>query len=188
MSDADPRSDAELLVAARRDAHAFALFYRRHVPAVLRFFGSRVADREAAADLMAETFAAALISIERYRPTDAEAASWLFAIARHKLTDSIRRGRVRDDARRKLGLERLELDDDDLARIDELLSVPGGGEQALGALSGLNDEQRAAVTARVLEERSYPEIAAELRCSEAVVRKRVSRGLQAIRTNIEETT
>jgi RNA polymerase sigma-70 factor (ECF subfamily) len=42
-------------------------------------------------------------------------------------------------------------------------------------------EQRAAVTARVVDERAYGEIAQELRLSEQVVRKRVSRGLARLR-------
>jgi RNA polymerase sigma-70 factor (ECF subfamily) len=38
----------------------------------------------------------------------------------------------------------------------------------------------------ILDERSYPEIAAELRCSENVIRKRVSRGLARLRPLLEE--
>lgn len=46
---------------------------------------------------------------------------------------------------------------------------------------------RGAVHARVIEERDYADIAQEMRCSEAVVRKRVSRGLAALRARMEET-
>jgi RNA polymerase sigma-70 factor (ECF subfamily) len=38
----------------------------------------------------------------------------------------------------------------------------------------------------VIEERSYREIAGRLRCSEAVVRQRVSRGLRRLRKQIGE--
>jgi Sigma-70, region 4 len=41
----------------------------------------------------------------------------------------------------------------------------------------LPTDERHAVEARVVHERSYREIAAQLHCSEMVVRKRVSRGL-----------
>jgi RNA polymerase sigma-70 factor (ECF subfamily) len=40
----------------------------------------------------------------------------------------------------------------------------------------------------VVDERDYPDIARDLRCSEAVVRERVSRGLTALRDELEETT
>ena len=36
-----------------------------------------------------------------------------------------------------------------------------------------------------VEERGYTEIATELRCSESVIRKRVSRGLAVMRPNFE---
>jgi RNA polymerase sigma-70 factor (ECF subfamily) len=188
MASSDQRTDSELLVAARVDAEAFAVFYRRRVRAVLAFFRRRVADPEAAADLMAETFAAALLSLDRYTPTEADGSAWLFAIARHKLSDALRRGQVQDDARRALALERLELDDEDLRRVDETLSTPAEGETAVEALADLRAEQRDAITARVIEERGYADIATDLRCSEAVVRQRVSRGLRELRTRVGERT
>jgi RNA polymerase sigma-70 factor (ECF subfamily) len=46
--------------------------------------------------------------------------------------------------------------------------------------------QRDAVLARVVQERPYAEIADEMRCSELLVRQRVSRGLRALRDQIEE--
>jgi DNA-directed RNA polymerase specialized sigma24 family protein len=39
----------------------------------------------------------------------------------------------------------------------------------------------------VLDERPYHEIAGELRCSELVIRKRVSRGLARVREQLRET-
>ncbi len=54
-------------------------------------------------------------------------------------------------------------------------------------LDRLPDEQRDAIRARILDERPYGEIAGELQTSELVVRKRVSRGLAALRKSMEET-
>jgi RNA polymerase sigma factor (sigma-70 family) len=48
----------------------------------------------------------------------------------------------------------------------------------------LPHDQQQAIQARVIEERGYREIAAELETSESVVRKRVSRGLAAIRKRL----
>src|SRR5215218_648685 len=53
-------SDAELLSAT--DTRSFELFYRRNFEALLGFFARRTRDPELAADLTAETFAAALSS------------------------------------------------------------------------------------------------------------------------------
>jgi RNA polymerase sigma-70 factor (ECF subfamily) len=183
MAVPDPRSDAELLGATAADPDAFATFYRRHLPAVVAYFRTRVRDRELAADLSAETFAAALLASGRYKPDVAPAGAWLYAIARHKLLDSLRRGRVEDDARRKLGMAPVELHDADLERVDELADA--GGE-ALELLAELPDDVRAALDARVLAGRDYADIARSLRCSEQVVRKRVSRGLAHLRARLED--
>ena len=55
-------------------------------------------------------------------------------------------------------------------------------------LDELPAAQREALTARVVDERDYRDIAAELECSEAVVRQRVARGLKTLRTQMEETS
>lgn len=186
MSREDTRTDEDLLTATRDDPAAFGAFYRRHVDAVLAFFRVRTGDPELAADLMAETFAAALIAAPRFKRRREPAVAWLFTIARRKLIDSWRRGRVEDDARRKLGLEPLELDDGGLARIDALVDESRDPLPLTRLMERLPPDQREALRMRVLDEREYAEIARELRCSEAVVRQRVSRATRALRTMREE--
>ena len=181
----DDPVDEALLVAGRRDVEAFGVFYRRRVDAVLAFFLRRTGDRELAADLTAETFAAALAALPRYRPRRSPALAWLFTIAHRKLVDSIRNGRVEDRARRRLGLEPLVLSEEDYERIEQRAAA-ANGDSALEALENLSAAQRAAVEGRVLEEADYEELARRLKCSESVVRKRVSRGLAELRARMKE--
>lgn len=184
----EARGDEELLLASAEDADAFAAFYRRHVDGVLAYFAVRTRRPEVAADLTAETFAAALRGVARYRRQREPAAAWLYAIARNKLADAARRGAVADRARRRLGMEPVPLSDADLERVEALadLAAAGGAGALTALLDGLPPAQREAIVAHVLDERDYPEIARELRCSEAVVRKRVSRGLATLRAQLEE--
>jgi RNA polymerase sigma factor (sigma-70 family) len=171
-------SDEALL--ADCDAASFEAFYLRHVTNVLAFFSRRTRDPELAADLTAETFAAALAGRRRYRPEAGAATAWLFGIAMKKLADAQRRGHAEQRARRRLGMERLELDEADIAHIEAL----GASTRANALLEGLQADQRHAIRAHVLDERPYPDIAAQERVSEAVVRKRVSRGLAAVRARM----
>ena len=183
----EARGDEELLLASVEDADAFAAFYRRYVDAVLAYFVVRTRRPDVAADLTAETFAAALRGVTRYRRRREPAVAWLFAIARNKLADAARRGAVADRARRRLGMEPVPLTDANLERVETLADLAAGGAAALtAALEALPAAQREAIVAHVLDERDYPEIACELRCSEAVVRKRVSRGLATLRARLEE--
>lgn len=179
----ESESDDRILAAAAREPAAFAAFYRRYERAMLTFFRRRTGDAELAADLTAEVFAAALRACRRYRPGEAPASAWLFGIAQHTLARSRRRGMVEDRARRRLAMGPLVLEDEDLLRIDRLTA---GGDPATALLAALPADQRAAIRARVLGEESYAEIAERLRCSPAVVRKRVSRGLAALRDQLGE--
>src|SRR3954466_7353489 len=104
-------TDEELLVAGT--AAAFGEFYDRHARAVLAYFARRTGDPEAAADLTAETFAAAIIARRRFRPGPEPASAWLFGIARHKLADFQRRGCAEDRALRRLRVQRPALDAED---------------------------------------------------------------------------
>jgi RNA polymerase sigma-70 factor (ECF subfamily) len=167
--------DEALLVA--RDPASFEQFYLRHVDTLLGFFSRRTRDAELAADLTAETFAAALAGRQRFRPQAGAASAWLFGIAMKKLADAQRRGYAERRARRRLGMERLELTDADIARIDAL----GESTHATALVEALGRDQRDAIRAHVIEERSYGEVAELQHVSEAVVRKRVSRGLAAVR-------
>ena len=135
------RSDEDLLAAS--DGASFEAFYRRHAERMLGYFARRTRDAELAADLTAETFAAALA------------------------------------ARRRMGMERIELTDEDIARIERFAEL-----EASTLVEVLVTEQRDAVTAHVIDGRGYADIARELNVSEAVVRKRVSRGLAALRNRI----
>jgi RNA polymerase sigma-70 factor (ECF subfamily) len=174
-----PDVSDEVLLAGH-DAASFALFYRRHVDVLLGFFSRRTRDAEFAADLTAETFATALAARSQYRPEAGAAASWLFTIAMNKLTDAQRRGYAERRAQRRLGMERIELDEQDIARIDAL----GDNPTVTRWLDGLGPDQREAVRAHVIDERSYEDIATRQHVSQAVVRKRVSRGLAIVRGKI----
>jgi RNA polymerase sigma-70 factor (ECF subfamily) len=175
--------DAELVRAiAGGDEAAFAELYRRHLPMIVGWVYRQTGDREVAADLAAEVFAAALVSARRYRPGRAAPGVWLLGIARNKLRESARRRRVEDAARRRLGVEPVPLTDADLERVEQLACETA---QIDALLAPLPADQRAALVGRVLDERSYEQLAERLQCSPMVVRQRVSRGLRTLRSQME---
>jgi RNA polymerase sigma factor (sigma-70 family) len=176
-------SDEDLLTAARRgDADAFAVFYRRHAGAITAFHRRRVPSPELAFDLTAETFAALVGALDRFDPSRGSARGWLFAIAANEWRQALRRMQVEDRARRALALEPIVLDDAALARVEARAS----GSELDALMAALPAAEREAVEARVLAEDGYAEIAERLRCSEAVVRQRVSRGLRRLRKAMAE--
>src|SRR5204863_443376 len=81
---------------------AFAAFYDRHAESVLAFFARRTADPEAAADLTAETFTAALTSLARFDPEQGVPAAWLYGIAHHLLSRWLRRQELAERHERRI--------------------------------------------------------------------------------------
>jgi len=178
-------TDAELLSASSSDPESFGVFYDRHAAAVLAFLVRRTGSAQLAADLVAETFAAAFISRRRYRDTGAPALAWLLGIARHKLASAVRSERVERRARKRLALERIEVDDRSLERIEELADLEDLRRDVDQALAKLTPIVAEAVRLRVLLELPYAEVARRLGCTEGTARVRVSRGLTTIADAIE---
>ena len=173
-------TDAELLAACHAQQEPFAVFYRRHERLIAGWLMRRCARPELAADLLAEVFATAYVAAPRFRPGPQPAAAWLLGIARHKLLRSLRRARVEASARRRLELDAIELCAASVAALEEL-----EGEDPVRLLAELSPDQREAVQARVLEDLNYRELADRLQVSQAVARKRVSRGLRTLRRRIQ---
>ncbi|MGI8572625.1 MAG: RNA polymerase sigma factor [Solirubrobacteraceae bacterium] len=184
ISQANLKTDQELLAQARAGrAESFEVVYRRHHVVVLAFLARRAGHPELAADLMAETFAALLVLVrDRSRRLPPVPIAWLLVTARNLLFDTYRRGEVDSAARRRLAMRPVLLEDRDLERIEEISAET----DLLAELAAvLEPDQFEALKARVLDERDYSDIAEELRCSESVVRKRVSRALGLLRRSME---
>ena len=93
---------------------------------------------------------------------------------------------MEDRARRELGLEPLVLDDAEIEAVERRIDFEAHESWLWELLASLPADQREAIMASVVDERPYVEIAREMSCSEAVVRKRVSRGLNQLRERMGE--
>src|ERR1700759_2680364 len=80
-------TDEELLHDESAPAESFALVYRRHVDAIMRFAATRAIDAAGAADLVSETFMAALAGRYKYEAQHETARLWLLGIAANRIRD-----------------------------------------------------------------------------------------------------
>jgi RNA polymerase sigma-70 factor (ECF subfamily) len=173
------RTDAQLLAAAGADASAFRELYDRYCGRIHRFQLGRTRDRDAALDLTAETFAQAWLSRERFRDlADGSAAPWLYAIARHVLVASVRKGRLEEQARAELGLIRS-------AEPPEPSSLWLEGLDE--AFADLPPDLRQAIELRIVDDLSYSKVAEAIGTTPGAARVRVHRGLSALRERLLQT-
>lgn len=178
------RSDADLLQALRRGAQPVGVLYDRYAFRLVRYLQQEGASEEIALDAVQEVFARLIVHRRRIRPgADGSIWPWLAVTGRNLLRDWQRRRAVDARARRRLGIAVAsdEAVTDVLRRTEASQLRPRLGL----ALNQLPAEQRTAVTARVLNELDYAEIASAAGASEATVRRRVSRGLRAMQTFLQ---
>jgi RNA polymerase sigma factor (sigma-70 family) len=168
------------------DAEAFSELYRREGETVLIFLTRRTWDGETALELTAETFAIALGSWRRLRGLVPEQQrAWLFTVARRQLARYLRRARVERRAVRRLGMQIPVIAPDDLLLIEHRAGLPELRQTLARELARLSADQREALRLRIVEERSYEDVAGQLGISEQTARARVSRGLRALSRALE---
>lgn len=174
-------SSAQALRRSRREPEAFARFYEEHVESLLAYVMRRVWDVDVALDLTAESFAQAYLSRRRFRgSTEAEAAGWLYGIARRQLALYFRRSAVEKRALQRLGLHAPRFDDEEEARLRDLAEPDDLRAVVRLELDRLSAAQREALQLRVVDELPYTDVADSLGISQQAARARVARGLKAL--------
>ncbi len=176
----DRCSDAELLELTATCPEAFGVFYSRHAKSVTAYLEARVTDVETALDLTAEVFEAALIGRHRFQPEVAPARAWLYGIAHFKVARSLRRRAIDRANAWRLGVPVLTYTDEAIEEVERALD--SSRDELVADLDLLPAAEREAVLARVVDERSYREIAEEAQVNVAAIRQRVSRGLARLRS------
>ena len=151
-------SSEELVSRARSgDEEAFRHIYERYARSVVRFIYGMVGEADLAEELMQETFVRAYDNRNKLRD-DAKLAAWIFGIARNIALNALRSRRVAVD----------KLADDDYAEMEVADTEPPPDEQLLSkeldsvigkALETLTEDKRLVFTLKVLQQKSYEEIA-----------------------------
>lgn len=175
-----------MVVAVSLDGDEVMALYDRHARELTGFFARRTGDPQLALDLLADTFVAALQARGNCRAReDSERAGWLYRIAANRLSDHYRQGTSERRALSRIAHQMRPLSGEEYERIETLAASEHLHAHLNTALSELTAEQELAIRLRVLEERSYAEVARDLGVSEQAARARVSRGLRALRRAID---
>jgi RNA polymerase sigma-70 factor (ECF subfamily) len=170
-----------LLAAAQGgDEQAFALLWRDLQPVLLRYL--RVAVREAAEDLAADTWVSVIRGLERFRGDERAFRAWVFTGARPRAIDWRRQA-----ARRPTGsisveqLAELPAPDDPVAAVLEAHST----RAALALLAELPPDQAEVVVLRVVGGLEVAEVARIVGKRPGAVRVLAHRGLRRLAERVE---
>lgn len=171
-------NDADLLVQIRqKDPDAWETLYTAVYPRLLGYANRRVG-RERARDVVAETMARAVGSIERYDLTGQGIEAWLFGICRHVVADTHRRS-ARNDGRREPAPVPVDDISDGLESDEEARAMRE-------AYTRLSDDDRELLDLRVVGGLSADEVATVLGKQPGAVRMAQSRALDRLRGHFQE--
>ncbi|MBL8076702.1 MAG: sigma-70 family RNA polymerase sigma factor [Anaerolineales bacterium] len=165
-------SDGVLCEGSRiGDADAFAELYRRYLNSIYRFLFRRTGGNIALSeDLTSQVFLDALDNLPHYHERSSFAA-WLFTIARRRLADHYRNGKMYllDEIPDELfGISDRSEDRENMEHLKQLLSV-------------LDEEKRELLQLRFSAELSFSDMAVVLGKSEAAVKMSLYRVLDWLR-------
>lgn len=182
MNPRDDRDDAAIIFASLRDPDLFAVIFDRHAPYVHRYLARRLG-REAADDLVAETFLAAFGKRKRYDTTRPDARPWLYGIATNLV------GQHRRDEVKQFKLRNAVGPEPDVASHAERV-VAQVAAQAMGrmlgtALAELSTGDRDVLLLIAWEGLTYDEVAVALGIPVGTVRSRLNRARKQVRAVLD---
>lgn len=171
------RPDADLIAESTRDPESFGLVFDRHAPAIHGYIARRLG-RDAADDLVAETFLVAFRRRGGYDCGQASARPWLYGIA----TNLIARHR-RDEIRFLRAIARTGVDPaaEPIAdRVTERVAAAAMHRGLAAALAGLPAADRS-VLLLITEGLGYQEAALALGVPAGTVASRLARARRKLR-------
>lgn len=152
----------------------FLAAYEAHADALFRHCLLRVRDRDAARDIVQETFSRTWVYLSEGKTVE-HIRAFLYRVANNLIVDGSRK-------KKSSSLDAM-MEDDGFEVRDESLTDPSEKQsirEALAALKELDEIYRTAITMRYLDELTPKEIAAALGVTENVVSVRIHRGVEKL--------
>ena len=188
MTEGGSTADADLVRQVQEGSEAaLEALYRRYLPSVWRYVCTRLdGDRQAAEDVVSETFLAAIRSVKTLDPGGGAVCGWLMGIARHKLGDHWRR--IRRGRREPGGLRAEQAGPSDPTGPQDALAATETAAQVAKTMAALPDEQRLALEWKYVDELSVRETAERLGRTEKAVEALLYRARRSFRAVFESLT
>lgn len=170
--------DTGQVAAARRDPEAFGALYDRYVQPVYRYLLSRLRNQEEAQDLTSQTFLAAYQAFPRYRH-NGHFPAWLFAIARSRWVDHLR----------KIRREQRTVDPGGEDGYEDPIQQALANERSVALrqlVDRLPEEEQELLRLRFVADLSFDEMGVLLGRNKDAVKKSVYRLLARMQSQLEE--
>ncbi len=170
-------------VANEADRVAFEALFEHFAPRLKGFLMGQGTDAQLAEEVVQETMVNVWRKAAQFDPAKASASTWVFTIARNMRIDLIRKStRPEPD----MNDPALTPDPEPLAH--DLISRQQEAGRLRAAVSGLPEDQQHVLRLAFFEDKTHPEVAAELGLPLGTVKSRIRLALNHIRNTFGETS
>jgi len=178
-----PADHAALLtaVATSGDRQAFAALFRHFAPRVKSYLLRLGCETQVAEELTQEVMVSVWRKAASFDPCQASAATWIFAIARNRRIDALRR-----DRSGALDGEDPSLWPQAPAAADEVVEQEQAAAKVRAAMRGLSAEQAEMIRRAFFEGKAHGAISAETDLPLGTVKSRLRLALARLRRTLEE--
>ena len=178
MTAPDENSALVMAVATRRDRASFRALFLFFAPRVKSYLLRLGMPGQLADELAQETLLMVWRKADRFDPSRASAATWIFTIARNLRIDQLRRGKLPGD---------YYVEEEYAPSAgDEYLAAERDGQVAR-ALKTLPADQADVIRLSFFEEKPHPIIAAQLGIPLGTVKSRLRLAMSRLRAALEDT-
>jgi RNA polymerase sigma factor (sigma-70 family) len=165
-------TDEELMAKYQEGSEdAFKALYSRHSSKIYGYLKSRVRSEQEVTDLFQEVFVKIHRSKHLYNRS-LPVLPWLFSVTHSVMIDGLRKSSKKS-----------EVFDYDFDQLPTPVPTISGGMPA--QISGLPENQQAAMQMRYVDEKTFEEIAQSLKTTPANVRQLISRGIKNLKNLVK---
>jgi RNA polymerase sigma-70 factor (ECF subfamily) len=172
-------------IAARRDRAAFAALFDYFAPRIKSFMQRAGASEARAEELAQEAMLAVWRKAHLFDAARADAAAWIFTIARNLRIDAYRRDQ-RGSTAAEAPEAGLEFEIDATPQPDSLVAAVQSAARVRAALAQLSAEQIRVVELSFFEEKAHPEIAQQLGIPLGTVKSRLRLAMGRLRGLLDD--
>jgi RNA polymerase sigma-70 factor (ECF subfamily) len=176
-------TDAESLMAADGDTHAFALLYDRYAEQLYGYAQRRVGP-DVAQDVVANTFLAAFRARERYEPSRCDLRTWLYSILSKELVTHYRKEAARYRLHARIPAD--PAGEDFADRVGDAVTAAAVWAPVAKALAGCSGRDRDVLLLVAWGDLSYEEVAQALEIPIGTVRSRLNRVRRKLRAELAD--
>jgi len=181
QSNLNSRTDEDLIILFQQVAHPEIppLLFNRYSTRMVRFTTSFIRNGTIAEDIVQECFIRIFTTLNRYDPKKSF-ATWAFRILRNLCIDETRR------KHKPIPLVQCEEPTSNEPRADEQILEKERNRTIHAALQKLQAHEKEAVTLRMFGDLDFSQVAECLGIAPDAAKKRVYRGLQALKKELEQ--